>query len=165
MKSPATIATNATKIAQSEPPSNPYELLDELGKKIVDLKLEGWKYQRLVPLVKLNEQSIRRWFMKGGQYYLAYRWRRNQLLKEALGDFAEAEFHLKQGVADAVVVLKGEIAQKNWKAAVSLLKMTGFDIQKLIVSEESKATQLVRKLIRSRRNVRHQAVSAVQTAG
>ena len=50
--------------------------------------------------------------------------------------FSEAEFHLKQGVADAIVVLKAEIASKNWRAAVALLKMVGFNVQKIINNEE-----------------------------
>jgi len=141
---------------------NPYDRLDEFGKQIVDLKLEGWKYKRLESVTKKEEQTIRTWFMTGGQYHDAFEWRRDQLLKEALEDFAEADFHLKQGVADAIVVLKTEVAKKNWKAAVALLKMVGFNIQKIISDEESEGTILLRELIKLRRNEKHKSGKTVQ---
>lgn len=131
---------------------NPYDMLDSFGKQIVDLKLEGWKYKRLETVTKKEEQTIRTWFMSGGQYHDAFEWRRDQLLKEALEDFSEAEFHLKQGIADAIVVLKAEVAKKNWKAAVALLKMVGFNVQKIISEGESEGTLLLREIIKSRRN-------------
>jgi|SRR5581483_6047376 len=134
---------------------NPYDQLDTFGKQIVDLKLEGWKYKRLETVTKKEEQTIRTWFMTGGQYHDAFEYRRDQLLKEALEDFSEAEFHLKQGVADAIVVLKAEVAKKNWKAAVALLKMVGFNVQKIISDEESEGTVLLRELIKLRRNEKH----------
>jgi hypothetical protein len=158
----STKSTESTKNTRSTLKSNPYALLDDFGKKMVDLKLEGWKYQRLETVAKKAEQTIRTWFMDGGQYHLAYIWRRNQLLDEATKDFDDAEFHLKQGVADAVVVLKTEVAKKNWKAAVALLKMVGFDIQKVIVKEESEGTKILKKLIATRRHARHHTRPAVQ---
>ncbi len=142
---------------------NPYELLDTFGKQIVDLKLEGWKYKRLESVTKKEEQTIRTWFMSGGQYHDAFEWRRDQLIKEALEEFSEAEFHLKQGVADAIVVLKAEVANKNWKAAVALLKMVGFNVQKIITTdEESEGTILLRELIKLRRNEKHKLRNVVQ---
>jgi len=127
---------------------NPYERLDDFGKQIVDLRLEGWKYKRLESVAKKEEQTIRTWFMQGGIYHNAYQYRRDQILKEALEDFSEAEFHLKQGVADAIVVLKAEIARKNWRAAVALLKMVGFNIQKVINEEEDDEVQFLQNLIK-----------------
>lgn len=131
---------------------NPYDKLDEFGQQIVDLRLEGWKYKRLELIAKKKEGTIRKWFMFGGQYHAAYYFRRDQLIKEALEDFVEAEFHLKQGIADAIVVLKAEIVKKNWKAAVALLKMVGFNVQKIISEGESEGTLLLREIIKSRRN-------------
>lgn len=134
---------------------NPYDKLDEFGRNIVDLKLEGWKYRRLEPVAQAKEGTLRQWFMRGGKYHDAFEWRRDHLLKEALEEFSEAEFHLKQGVADAIVVLKAEVAKKNWKAAVALLKMVGFNVQKIISDEESEGTLLLRELIKMRRNEKH----------
>ncbi|MGI8419469.1 MAG: hypothetical protein ACR2LN_02385 [Candidatus Levyibacteriota bacterium] len=134
---------------------NPYEKLDAFGRNIVDLKLEGWKYKRLEPIAQAKEGTLRQWFMRGGKYHDAFEWRRDQLIKEALEEFSEAEFHLKQGVADAIVVLKAEVAKKNWKAAVALLKMVGFNVQKIISDEESEGTVLLRELIKLRRNEKH----------
>ena len=128
--------------------ANPYELLDEFGKQIVDLRLEGWKYKRLELVAKKEEQTIRTWFMRGGIYHDAYIYRRDQILKEALEDFSEAEFHLKQGVADAIVVIKAEIARKNWRAAVALLKMVGFNVQKVISETDEKEVQFLQNLIK-----------------
>lgn len=127
---------------------NPYERLDEFGRQIVDLRLEGWKYKRLEPVAKKTEGTIRKWFMSGGQYHEAYYFRRDQIIKEALEDFDEAEFHLKQGVADAIVVLKAEVAKKNWKAAIALLKMTGFNVQKVINQNDSEEVQFLKDLIK-----------------
>ena len=127
---------------------NPYERLDDFGKQIVDLRLEGWKYKRLESVAKKEKQTIRTWFMHGGIYHHAYVYRRDQILKEALEDFSEAEFHLKQGVADAIVVIKAEIGRKNWRAAVALLKMVGFNIQKVINEEEEEEVQFLKNLIK-----------------
>src|SRR5579884_3070415 len=128
--------------------ANPYERLDSFGKQIVDLRLEGWKYKRLESVAKKEEQTIRTWFMQGGIYHNAYAYRRNQILKEALEDFEEAEFHLKQGMAYAIVVLKAEIARKNWRAAVALLKMLGFNVQKVINEKEDKEVEFLKNLIK-----------------
>ncbi len=127
---------------------NPYERLDDFGKQIVDLRLEGWKYKRLESVAKKEEQTIRTWFMQGGIYHNAYMHRRDQILKEALEDFSEAEFHLKQGVADAIVVLKAEIARKKWRAAVALLKMVGFNVQKVISETDDEEVQFLQNLIK-----------------
>lgn len=127
---------------------NPYEQLDEFGKQIVDLRLEGWKYKRLESVAKVTEGTIRKWFMTGGQYHDAYYFRRDQIIKEALEDFTEAEFHLKQGVADAIVVLKAEVAKKNWKAAVALLKMVGFNVQKIINGDDTEEVKLLKELVK-----------------
>ncbi len=127
---------------------NPYDRLDEFGRQIVDLRLEGWKYKRLEPIAKKKEGTIRKWFMRGGQYHDAYQWRRDQLIKEALEDFSEAEFHLKQGVADAIVVLKAEVAKKNWKAAVALLKMVGFNVQRVINETDTEEVKFLKELIK-----------------
>src|ERR1700738_3250422 len=127
---------------------NPYERLDDFGKQIVDLRLEGWKYKRLESVAKKEEQTIRTWFMQGGIYHNAYVYRRDQILKEALEDFSEAEFHLKQGMADAIVVLKAEIARKNWRAAVALLKMVGFNVQKVISETDDKEGQFIKNLFK-----------------
>lgn len=127
---------------------NPYDLLDEFGKNIVDLRLEGWKYKRLEPVAKAKEGTLRQWFMEGGKYHNAYQWRKEQIVKEALEDFSEAEFHLKQGVADAIVVLKAEIARKNWRASVALLKMVGFNVQKVINEADDEEVQFLQNLIK-----------------
>ena len=127
---------------------NPYDRLDIFGKQIVDLRLEGWKYKRLESVAKKEEQTIRTWFMQGGIYHAAYQWRREQIVKEALEDFSEAEFHLKQGVADAIVVIKAEVAKKNWKAAVALLKMVGFNVQKVINETDTEEVEFLKDLIK-----------------
>ena len=132
---------------------NPYDLLDEFGRNIVDLRLEGWKYKRLEPVAKAKEGTLRQWFMEGGKYHNAYQWRREQIVKEALEDFSEAEFHLKQGVADAVVVLKAEVANKNWKAAVALLTMVGFNIQKIINETDNAEVHFLKDLIKQYENL------------
>lgn len=141
---------------------NPYERLDSFGKQIVDLRLEGWKYKRLETVTQKEEQTIRTWFMSGGQYHDAYVWRRDQLLKDAIEDFDEAEFHLKQGVADAIVVLKAEIAKKNWKASVALLKMVGFNVQKIINDDESEGVQMLRTIIQERRDEKRKHRTTIQ---
>jgi hypothetical protein len=162
MPARSTKSTESTKYSRSTLKTNPYDLLDEFGKNMVNLKLTGWKYERLVTVAKKAEQTIRTWFMEDGQYHAAYIWRRNQLLDEATKDFDDAEFHLKQGVADAVVVLKTEVAKKNWKAAVALLKMVGFDVQKVILKEESEGTKILKKLITKRRHAQRQTRPVIQ---
>lgn len=138
---------------------NQYEILDDKARRIIDLRIEGWKYKRLESIALVKEGTIRKWFMNGGQYHEAYNYRRDQLFKEALEDYEEAPFHLRQGVADAIVVIKSEVSNKNWRAAVALLKMVGFDVHRILTDDESEGTKLLKELITMRRNEKHKSKS------
>lgn len=137
---------NSTNLEKIE--ANPYEQLAEEDRVIVDVRIvQGAKYRRIARMKNVKEQTVRTWFMEGGKFYEAYKWRKAFLVKEVEEENEDAKFQLQEGVADAITVLKTQVAKGNLRAAVELLKMSGFNIQKVITESDSEDANFIKDLV------------------
>lgn len=153
----------STKLKNIE--ANSYEQLSEDEKVIVDTRIiQGAKYRRIARMKNVKEQTVRTWFMEGGQYYAAYQWRKDFLAKEVQEENEDAKFQLQEGVGDAITVLKTQVAKGNLRAAVELLKMAGFNVQTIINNTESEGTKLLKELITARRNEKRKSRKIIQSS-
>ena len=132
-----------------------YEQLTDLQKKVVEMKLQGYKVRCIVAMLaqegmKISENTVGWWFTKKstGLIYRAYLERKKMRAKEDDKLFAEASKELDSLVGDAVVVIKTAIGKGNIDVAMKLLESKGIIGDKVKpVSPRSEALDLVNELI------------------
>ena len=139
---------------QNQQTENPYGSLDELGKKVVDLKLQGLRYEHIVGyLDKLGEkrenQTVREWFIEGGKYYEAYQYMKAKKKEEVEPEFEEIDEHIKEGAIDAIYVVRQQVAKGNLKAAMYMLKLAGLEVEQVknINDSDNEGVQLLREIL------------------
>lgn len=155
---------------QFQQTENPYEALDEIGKKVVDLKLSGLRYEHIVGYLeklgqKRENQSVREWFIKGGKYYEAYQFMKAKKKEEIEPQFEEIQEHIKEGAIDAIYVVHQQVAKGNLKAAMYMLKLAGLEVDQVKnISSESEGVALLREILeRSEKKHGQQSSPADQT--
>lgn len=155
---------------QNQQTENPYEALDEIGKKVVDLKLSGLRYEHIVGYLeklgqKRENQSVREWFIKGGKYYEAYQFMKAKKKEEIEPQFEEIQEHIKEGAIDAIYVVHQQVAKGSLKAAMYMLKLAGLEVDQVKnISSESEGVALLREILeRSEKKNGQQSSPADQT--
>ena len=132
-----------------------YEQLTDLQKKVVEMKLQGYKTRYIVNMLagegmKISENTVNWWFTKKstGLIYRAYLERKKMRAKEDSAMFAEASKELDSLVGDAVLVVRNAIGKGNVDVAMKLLESKGIIGDKVKpVSPRSEALDLVNELI------------------
>lgn len=124
------------------PATNPktpatYEELDEIDQVAVDLHIVWTPYKTIKQELadqfekKITEQSIRRWFMRGGRLYAIATKRKQERIEERQKNKIEAQAQLDEGSQEAIGVIRasarGEnISEQQLNAAKDILDRTGF---------------------------------------
>ena len=147
------LAMKNQQFQQNQQSENPYSALDELSRKIVDLKLSGLTYQHIVVyLEKIGEkrenQTIREGFIEGGKYYAAYQYMKSKRLEELEPEFEELNDHIKEGAIDAMYVVRQQVKKGNLKAAMYLLKLAGFEVEQVKnMNDDSEGIALLKEIL------------------
>jgi hypothetical protein len=131
-------------------PQDPYEQLSEQHRIAVDMRLENYAYADIAEPLKVKEQTVRTWFMRGGYCYEAYQWKRRIRMDERKQRFQEIETQLHEMSADAVLVLKQRLKKGSESAALNVLALAGFTPLQRVVDEtpkESEELKLLRELV------------------
>jgi hypothetical protein len=142
-----------------------YEQLEPRLQFAIDLRLRNVSHADIAKQkeISVTPQTVRRWFMKGGACYLAFkeeeriRKRENKKRREKLDEY------VNELAPDALLVVEEEMRKGNLKAALEILKMAGLSpVQKFEdVTPESEGILLLRKIIEERRH-ETQSVRTVQ---
>jgi transposase len=151
-----------------------YDLLSPIHQRAVDLKLNGMKNRDIAAELKVKEKTVRNWFAHGGLCYDAYKQLKRERRKEKNNLFKEIDERLKDIAVDAVIVLENAVRKGNWKAAVKVLEMAGFEpvhkVADVTDDEKQKTLQLLKDVFsKYDKNRRHrqtnQPVSHKRRAG
>jgi len=98
--------------------------------------------------LKTKEKTVRNWFAHGGLCYEAYKQKKTERKKERNNLFKEIDERLKDIAVDAVIVLENAVRKGNWKAAVKVLEMAGFEpvhkVADVTEDEKQKTLQLLK---------------------
>lgn len=140
------------------PPStelDAYEQLSDVQKKIVEMRLQGYKYRHIVGMLsqenlRISENTVRWWFTKKstGLIYRAYLERRKMRAAEDQVAFEQASNDLKALVGEAVLVVKHALGKNNLDAAVRVLEANGIIGDKVkTVQPRSEALDLISELV------------------
>lgn len=138
---------------QNQQNKNPYEALDEIGKKVVDLKLSGLRYDHIVGYLeklgqKRENQSVREWFIEGGKYFKAYQFMKTKKKEEVEPEFEGIQETIKEGAIDAIYVVRQQIAKGNLKAAMYMLKLAGLEVDQVRnLNSDSEGIALLREIL------------------
>ena len=132
-----------------------YEQLNEVQKKVVEMRLQGYKYRHIVAMLssenlKISENTVRWWFTKKstGLIYRAYLERKKMRAKEDKVAFQQASKELDSLIGDAVLVIRTAIGKGNVDVAMKLLESKGIIGDKAKpISPRSEALDLVNELI------------------
>lgn len=144
------------QILQNLQTKNPYEVLDKLGKDIINLKLSGFSYQQMVDYLeqlgeKRENQTVRDWFSEGGKYHEAYKYIKEQRRKEIEPEFKAVGDQIKEGAIDAIQVVRDKVKQGNLKAAMYMLKLAGLEevqqIEEIQPQQEDEGLLLLREML------------------
>lgn len=151
-------ATNGNTLSE-------YEKLEPRLQMAVDLRLRNVSHADIAKQkeISVTPQTVRRWFMKAGLCYVAFkeeekiRKRENKKRRQKLDDYID------ELALDALLVVEQEMRKGSLKAALELLRMAGISpIQKFEdVTPESEGIVLLRKIIEERRNEK-QSLRTVQ---
>lgn len=119
--------------------NNPYDKLDEIYQKAVDMKLEFYKYKYIAEQLKVKEQTARSWFEYHGICMEAYKWKKEQRRKENEEMIENARKELEDMIPEAINVVKSKLWGKNLEAALKLLAINGISaIEKVQVDHTNK---------------------------
>lgn len=105
-----------------------YAALDEKHRVAVDMRLQNYAYADIAVnrLVKMQEQTVRSWFAKGGICLKAYTELRAIRAGERQERFDEIDSQLQEMAADAIIVLKKSLKKGSEGAAARVLELAGY---------------------------------------
>ncbi|MDQ3099539.1 MAG: hypothetical protein M3Q44_07395 [bacterium] len=109
------------------PNQNPYDQLELIYRKAVDMKLERLKYRVIARQLNVKESTVKDWFHKKGICYSAYRWKEKQKIKESDELFKTIEKEIKDCAIEAFVTVRGAMRKGSVAAAFRILDMAGFE--------------------------------------
>jgi len=122
---------NATNLPSTDVAPS-YDELEPHYQYALEARLDGAKYRVIVQalIVKgfsTTEQTVRRWFAKGGPLNLIYR----QMKRERAREVREMFKHLREEYEDiapeAMLTIKANVRKGNLAAALHVMEVNGFE--------------------------------------
>lgn len=118
---------------------NPYEKLEPKHRRAIDLRLEFFKYKYIAGDLKLEEQTVRAWFMTDGVCYAAYQFKVAERAKENEEMAAKIRQELSDLTPEAITVIKTNLSKGNLEAALKVLAINGIvEVHKFEVDDKNK---------------------------
>lgn len=94
-------------------------------KLAIDMRIQNFATKEIAEMCKVEEQTVRTWFMKGGRLYSAYLSRSSEVNEERKRRFEDIDEQIRDAAADAVLALRAKIKRGNISAAEIILEYSG----------------------------------------
>jgi len=114
------------------------------------MRLEHYAYADIAVAARVMEQTVRKWFARGGMCDEAYQQRRGERIEERRERFNEIETQHHEMAADAILILKRQLKKGSETAAFRVLELAGFSpIKKIqdVTPQVSEELKLLRSIV------------------
>lgn len=102
-----------------------YYSLEPNEKLAIDMRIQNFSSKDTAEKCNVEEQTVRKWFMKGGRLYSAYLSRSSEVNEERKRRFEDIDEQIQDAAADAVLALRAKIKRGNISAAEIILEYSG----------------------------------------
>lgn len=102
-----------------------YYSLEPNEKLAIDMRIQNFATKDIAEKCNVEEQTVRKWFMKGGRLYSAYLSRSSEVNEERKRRFEDIDEQIQDAAADAVLALRAKIKRGNISAAEIILEYSG----------------------------------------
>lgn len=104
---------------------DPYESLEYIYQQAIDYRLRFLSYEAIAALLRVQENTVGKWFMRGGLCHKAFLWKARERLKE-FRDKAKSQDEFITGMGqDALASLNIKVLKGDMTAVMSALKLAG----------------------------------------